>query len=181
MRLPPPWVIAVFVVSLAGVGIDAVRAKPATSLASAITDAHTPTAHTPLANASTARNGVEPLRAALVLQASDCTGNFRMFNLLHRHDVRGAIGVVVIWYVGADADSLAIRAAMPTWMRDAELRRAPPAVLFELSRMGHRTTPVLLMLDDSGRLRFATQSPRSAREFAGLQRIITGLTWTEER
>lgn len=199
MRIPLPWVIAVLGVSLAGVGIDAVRAKPASSLATAISahattrsdrnqtaerrGAHaiTGTTHRTRASRTTTLDEPAVLSAALVLQADDCSGNFRMFNLLHRRDVREAIGVAVVWYAGAAGDSARIRAALPAWMRATAIKPVPPAVVFELARMGHRTTPVLLMLDDDKRLRFATQSPRSAREFAGLQRIITGLTWTEER
>jgi len=123
----------------------------------------------------------DPLTAALVLHADDCTGNFRMFNLLHRADVRTAIGVAVVWYVGATSDSTRIRHALPAWMRSVALAPVSRDVVRELARLGHRTTPVLLMLDTEGRLRLTTQSPRSAREFAGLQRIITGLTWSEDR
>jgi hypothetical protein len=46
--------------------------------------------------------------------------------------------------------------------------------------MGHTSTPALVVLDQSQRVRFATQSPRSPREYAGLRRIIEGLTWIEE-
>jgi hypothetical protein len=38
----------------------------------------------------------------------------------------------------------------------------------------------MLVADAEGRVRFATQSPRSSREVAGLRRIIEGLTYIEE-
>lgn len=104
-----------------------------------------------------------------------------MFNLLHRRDVRAAIAVAVVWYAGAASDSTTIRRALPVWMLQARLQPVPRNVVRELNRLGHHSTPVLLMLDDSSRLRLVSQSPRSAREFAGLHRIITGLTWSEER
>ncbi len=170
MRIPLPWVIAILGLTLAGVVIDAVRAKP---------DASLPAAMAPFAPPATI--DAAPLSTALVLHADDCPGNFRMFNLLHRADVRTAVALTVIWYVGAPADSVRIRQALPAWMAQVALRQVPMHVTRELARLGHRTTPVLLMLDDAGRLRLATQSPRSGREFAALQRIITGLTWSEER
>ena len=39
---------------------------------------------------------------------------------------------------------------------------------------------VIEVLDQEGRVRFTSQSPRSPREFAGLRQIIEGLTWIEE-
>lgn len=174
MRIAPHWVIAFLGLSLAGVSIDAARAKPGASLADEVS-AHV----TPFAASS--GPAPKPLAAALVLHRDDCTGNFRMFNLLHRRDVRAAIAVAVVWYAGAASDSSAIRRTLPTWMMQTRLRPVPRNVVRELNRLGHHSTPVLLMLDDSTRLRLVSQSPRSAREFAGLHRIITGLTWSEER
>lgn len=179
MRFSHHWVIAFLTVSLAGVAIDAARAKPGKSLAAEIAEYARTMAATD--STTTFANGKAPLAAALVLHVDDCNGNFRMFNLLHRQEVRSAIGMVVIWYAGPIADSAAIRAALPDWMRSTPLHPAPPHVVRELTRLGHRTTPVLVMLDEMYRLRFATQSPRSPREFAGLQRIITNLTWSEDR
>ena len=57
---------------------------------------------------------------------------------------------------------------------------APPAVVGQFASLGHTTTPALLVLDQEGRVRFTTQSPRSSREVAGLRRIIEGLTWIED-
>lgn len=188
MRISHHWVIAFLSVSLAGVAIDAARAKPGKSLATSIAE-YAPDSTTPFVSApaseparSTPRSSaVRPLAAALVLHVDDCSGNFRMFNLLHRQEVRGAIAMAVIWYAGTVSDSGAVRSALPGWMRNAPLQPVPMHVVRELARLGHRSTPVLLMLDEEQRLRLTTQSPRSPREFAGLQRIITSLTWSEER
>lgn len=174
MRIPTPWVIAFLGVSLAGVSIDAVRAKRNASGSASL--ALSMASFVSATNATPA-----PLVAAVLLQAADCTGNLRMLNLLHRRDVRSAISLSVIWFVGAPGDTSVIRALLPAWTRAVPLRSAPHDVMRELARFGHRSTPVLLMLDNEGRIRLTTQSPRSAREFAGLQRIITGLTWSEER
>lgn len=191
MRISLHWVIAFLTVSLAGVVIDAARVKSGRSIAEEIMQ-YAPALDALALDASASRTAsgtaarratpvVAPLAAALVLHVDDCNGNFRMFNLLHRTEVRGAIGMAVIWYAGVLADSARIRTALPAWMRATPLLPVPPHVTRELARLGHRTTPVLLMLDEARRLRFSTQSPRSPREFAGLQRIITSLTWSEER
>ncbi len=178
MRLSLHWVIAFLTVSLAGVAIDAVRVKPGKSLAAEIAEY---VSESGAATPQSARLAQAPLAAALVLHVDDCNGNFRMFNLLHRTEVRGAIGMAVIWYAGSITDSTRIRSALPEWMHATPLRPVPPHVVRDLARLGHRTTPVLVMLDEEHRLRLTTQSPRSPREFAGLQRIITHLTWSEER
>jgi hypothetical protein len=60
------------------------------------------------------------------------------------------------------------------------LARVPGSAIGELMRLGHKSTPAIVVLDQEGRVRFTSQSPRSAREFAGLQKIIEGLTWIEE-
>ena len=120
------------------------------------------------------------IQAAVVLQALDCTGNLRVLQLLHRGDVRERMHLAVIWFVGPAADSVVIRKLLPSWTRSTKLVLAPPGVLRDLGRLGHRETPTLVVLDQQGHLRLATQSPRSPREFAGLRRIIEGLTWIEE-
>jgi hypothetical protein len=60
------------------------------------------------------------------------------------------------------------------------LRPAPRHVVHQFAALGHTSTPALLVLDLEGRVRLATQSPRSSREVAGLRRIVEGLTWIEE-
>jgi hypothetical protein len=116
----------------------------------------------------------------VLLQRADCTGNIRLFDLLHRPGVRDRLRLAVIWYVGPDTDTTAIRSLLPAWTREAPLERVPGAAMGELIRLGHRSTPAIVMLDQEGRVRFTSQSPRSAREFAGLRQVIEGLTWIEE-
>ena len=170
------WVIAGLVVSLAGVGYDVVRAMPQRTLSGAmrqVTHAATP-ATSAGARATTA------VQAAVLLQLNDCSGNLRMLHVLHRGSTARHIQLAVIWYVGPVSDSTHIRTALPSWTGTIPLRPAPPAVVQQFAALGHTTTPALLVLDQDGRVRFTTQSPRSSREVAGLRRIIEGLTWIEE-
>ncbi len=170
------WVIAGLVVSLAGVGYDVARAMPQRTLTGAmrqITHAATPT---PSAGA----RATTAVQAAVLLQLHDCSGNLRMLHVLHRGSIARHIQLAVIWYVGPVSDSTHIRAALPSWTGTIPLRAAPSAVVQQFASLGHTTTPALLVLDQDGRVRFTTQSPRSSREVAGLRRIIEGLTWIEE-
>ncbi len=185
MRSLLQWSGAVLIVLSAGVLMDIRRAVPAPTPVRPI-----PTAMTALsARAETARaEGVAerfthggPVRAAILLQAADCTSNLRILHLLHRPTVRDGLQLSVIWYAGPTADSLAIRPLLPAWTSRTPLRAVPASVLKELARLGHTSTPLLVVLDQEGRVRFTSQSPRSSREFAGLRRIIEGLTWFEER
>ena len=168
MRAIFRWTIAASALLLAGVLIDAARAAPRDGL------------RTELARHVGVRKPGAPIQAAVLLQREDCTGNTRLFDLLHRPQIRDRLQLAVIWYVGPDQDTTAIRSLIPPWTRHTRLQRVPGAAMSELMRLGHRSTPALVVLDQEGRVRFTSQSPRSAREFAGLRQIIEGLTWIEE-
>ena len=101
-------------------------------------------------------------------------------DLLADCGVESRLSLAVIWYQGPPSDSSEIRARLPAWTRASPLRPVPAGVVRDLARMGHRTTPLLLAVDESGRIRLVTQSPRSAREVAGLRRIVEGLTYRED-
>lgn len=170
------WVIAALVVSLAGVGYDVARAMPQRTLPGAMR--HVTRATAPVVSAGA--RATTAVQAAVLLQLNDCSGNLRMLHVLHRGSTQRHIQLTVIWYVGPASDSTSIRAALPSWTAAIPLRAAPPAVVRQFASLGHTTTPALLVLDQEGRVRFTTQSPRSSREVAGLRRIIEGLTWIEE-
>lgn len=174
MRALLRWSGAVLAVLSVSVLIDTRRAAPAGSLPASITRHVASTSDTPFTRAA-------PVRAAALLQAKDCTGNLRVLHLLNRANVRDNLMLSVIWYVGPVADSTIIRALLPAWTAAIPLRPVPRDVQRDLARLGHTSTPLLVILDQEGRVRFTSQSPRSSREFAGLRRIIEGLTWFEER
>lgn len=122
----------------------------------------------------------EPIRVAMLFQLSDCSSNLRPLSLLWEPHVADRITLFELWYVGPAKDSTAIRALLPARALGTPLRPAPQGIVAELRRLGHQHTPVLVAYDQEGRVRFTSQSPRSAREFAGLRKIIEGLTWIEE-
>lgn len=122
----------------------------------------------------------EPVRAAVVLQRSDCTGNLRLFELLHRRGIGERLALNVLWYIGDARDSVIIRRLLPAWTKHVSLTPVPQSALKELALLGHRSTPVVIVFDQEGRVRLTSQSPRSPREFAGLRRAIEGLTWIEQ-
>jgi hypothetical protein len=166
------WVLAGLMMSFAGVVFDAVRATPPRSLRDALGQYHASTIH----NARLP----SPVGAAVLLQLRDCSSNLRMLHVLHRGASRDRIRLAVIWYAGPVGDSLAIRAELPPWTAEIPLRPVSGAVLKQFALLGHTTTPALLVADQEGRVRFATQSPRSSREVAGLRQIVEGLTFLEE-
>ncbi len=171
------WVLAGSVVSFAGVGFDAARARAPRSLRDAMQQYDAP-ASSPAASSHTA--SPSRVRAAVLLQLRDCSSNLRMLHVLHRGTSRHQIRLAVIWYAGPVTDSSAIRLELPSWTAGIPLHPAPRTVLQQLAALGHTTTPALLVADQEGRVRFATQSPRSSREIAGLRRIVEGLTFIEE-
>lgn len=121
-----------------------------------------------------------PVRAAIALQLSDCSGNLRLLDLIHRSTVRHAITLEALWNVGNPADSARVRALLPRWTRDVPIVPAPSGALHELASLGHRSSPMLVLLDQASRVRLVTGSPGSAREFAGLRRAIEGLSWFDD-
>lgn len=168
MRAMLQWSIAAVGLLLAGVLVDTARAAPRNGLRRSLA----PHIASFLPGA--------PIQAAVLLQRSDCSGNIRVLDLLNRESIRERLRLAVLWHVGPAADTVAIRALLPAWTRTVPIRQAPAAALMELRQLGHRSTPMLVILDQEGRVRLTTQSPRSPREFAGLRRIIEGLTWIEE-
>lgn len=182
MRAPSVWhwVSAGLVVSLAGVGYDAVRAQPVRTLPEALRPYALPSGRGTPGPPTAQPDGPPAVQAAVLLQLADCSGNLRMLHLLHRGPTRTRVRLAVMWYVGPVADSTAIRAALPSWTSVIPLRPAPRPVIRQFAALGHTSTPALLVLDQDGRVRLATQSPRSSREVAGLRRIVEGLTWIEE-
>ena len=152
---------------LAGVLVDSARATPASGLRDVAEGAQAPSPG-------------GRLHSAVLLQRTDCTGNLRLLDLLARGEVAERLELRVIWFVGQATDTLEIRRLLPAWTQAVPLRAAPTHVISELSRLGHRSTPVVVLYDQEGRVRLTSQSPRSLREFAGLRRAIEGLTWIEE-
>ena len=160
--------VVTFALLLAGVFIDTARATPRGGLRESLSPYVPPLVP-----------GV-PIQSAILVQRSDCTGNIRMLDLLTRSSVSDRLQLAVIWYDGPSGDSVPIRQLLPAWTRNVALKPVPARALRELARLGHRGTPLLMVLDQEGRIRFTSQSPRSSREYAGLRKIIEGLTWIEE-
>jgi len=133
-----------------------------------------------LASVAAARGPGARVQAAIVLQLADCSGNLRLLHLLHLPSVEARLSLAIIWYEGPVSDSTEIRARLPAWTRASPLRPVPPSVVRDLARLGHRTTPLLLAADHDGRIRLVSQSPGTAREVAGLRRIVEGLTYRED-
>jgi len=162
------WFVAVGVVALAGIAVDAAQALRPIELSAALRP------HT-----SRTAPG-RPIQAAVVLQKQDCSGNLRVLDLVHRRRVRDQLSLRVIWYAGPAGDSSYIRNVLPPWTRHIPLLPLERSLFSSLEALGHSTTPLLIVLDQDDRVRFVSQSPRSSREVAGLSRIIDGLTWIEE-
>lgn len=154
--------------ALVGIAVDVRQASGGTPLVATMATVVAP------------RTAERPIQAAIVLQKSDCSGNLRMLHLLHRKNVRERMQLRVIWYAGPVRDSTEIRGLLPAWTSTIPLQPLSHALFNELVRLGHNETPTLIVLDQDGRIRFTSRSPRSSREVAGLARIIEGLTWIEE-
>lgn len=170
MTRPFHWIAGASFLLLAGVAVDAARASRGAGLTLR-------TAIPPLADGRTR----PAVRAALVLQRRDCSGNLRLLHWLRAPALASGMALSVLWYAGPPADSAAIRALLPAWSAAVPLRPVPDPVVRDLRALGHRATPVLVVLDADDRVRLVTQAPRSPREAAGLRRALEGLSWFEDR
>ena len=171
MRPPVRWMCAAAFIMCAGLLVEGLPASSASTLAHEFTPYASSQSTDVLAGVS---------GAAVLLQLADCTGNLRMLDLLNRRAVRDGIHLRVLWYTGPVADSSRIRAALPAFAQAIPLVPATPAVIRAFAALGHITTPTLAVLDPFGRVRLATQAPRSSREYVALRNIIEGLSWNEE-
>jgi len=122
-----------------------------------------------------------PLGAAAVIQREDCASNLIMFDVLKRPSLAGAIDLKVIWWLGNPRDTMGVRGLLPAWAQQIALRPVPTDALRDLKRLGHRSTPMLIVFDESNRVRLVSQSPRSNRELVGLLRILEGMSWSDHR
>jgi hypothetical protein len=165
MRRALPFSGAIAVILLGGVLLDSARARATPPL--------------PQTLGASPELGA-PIHATLLLQKADCTGNLRMLQLLSPAATERRLALQRIWFTGQATDSSAIRSALPAWAGTVPIEHIPAHALKALRQLGHRSTPVLIVQDQEGRLRFVSQSPRSAREFAGLRRIVQSLTWIDE-
>lgn len=118
--------------------------------------------------------------AAMLLQLADCTGNLRMLDLLNLRAAREGIALRVIWFTGPAEDSTHIRELLPSFAKGTKLVAASKHVITLFADLGHTTSPAVVVLDPFGRVRLASQAPRSPREFAALRNIIEGLSWNED-
>lgn len=164
------WMAGASLLLLAGAAVGAARA-------SRRGPAPLPRAIPPLSPSS----AVPVVRAALLLQRRDCSGNLRWLHWLHTPPLASGIGLAVLWYAGPATDSTAIRSLLPAWTATVPLRPVPKAMVRDLRALGHTATPVLMVLDADDRVRLVTQAPRSPREAAGVRRALEGLTWFEDR
>ncbi|HET7458691.1 MAG TPA: hypothetical protein VFJ74_13675 [Gemmatimonadaceae bacterium] len=139
------------------------------------------------------RRGSTPatLDAFLVTSPRDCASNLDALDLLAREDVaprvRLAAALVAIPRQQRAAHATVNDTAAIRTVREAiaahglpipPVRALDPATAQLLRQMGYRTTPLLVVLDSAGTLRFATPPARSFAEFHGLARALAALAAT---
>ncbi len=115
------------------------------------------------------------LDAYVVFQLADCQGNLRMLDLLRRRGLRDRVALAGLAFVGSDAELERARSRLPVGARSVPIRRATRASIDLLAGIGHRTTPILVVLDAERRVRYITGAPRSPRAYVGLARVLASL------
>jgi hypothetical protein len=115
------------------------------------------------------------LAAYVVFQLADCDGNLRVLRLLQRRTLRDRVPLAGLAFVGSDAELDRARGRLPAAARTLPIRRATGSLVSLLARLGHRATPIVVVLDAEQRVRFVTGVPRSPRAYVGLARVLSTL------
>jgi hypothetical protein len=150
------------------------RRRDAAPLAEELGAARVAAAADPLAGGRQPARGAA-LDAYVVFQLTDCDGNLRVLDLLQRHGVRDRITLAGLAFVGSHAELERARSRLPLRARSVPIRRATRASIDLLAGIGHRSTPILVVLDAERRVRYVTGAPRSPRAYVGLARVLASL------
>lgn len=117
--------------------------------------------------------GERPLRAIVVASPHDCIGNLRFANVLSRRDVAAVVGVPELVVQGQARDTIGLRRMLPTLLESSTMRLLQPSERALLHAIGHHATPVMLLFDQEGHLRIATQVESDAVTRTAIARAIT--------
>lgn len=109
--------------------------------------------------------------AAVFLQERDCTSNLAFLQLLARPEFSHRF-TVVVYDVGGRRSINRMTAHLRGQDLPFRVAPAPPGSLPRLRRMGYRSTPVLVLVDQGSRVRLATAAPTTADE---MQRLASAL------
>lgn len=117
-----------------------------------------------------------PMRAVIVASPGDCRGNLRFANVLMRRGVAPVVGAPELVIAGSSVDTVGLRPTLPPAVRRASLRLLSTSERSMLRSIGHNGTPVMLLFDRDGRLRFVTHAMNDPVARTADMRAIRHLT-----
>jgi hypothetical protein len=115
------------------------------------------------------------MHAIVVAQRADCSGNMAMAEVLTRRRIAPHVASRTVLIAGTAADTVAIRAHLPSSLRAARLRLLEAPERAWLLAAGHGATPLLLLLDERRRIRLVAPVPEGPSSFVAFTRSLTHL------
>ena len=115
--------------------------------------------------------------AVVVLQSADCASNMNFLLVLQRPAIARSITLSHAWVVGTanGVDSIS-NALESRGMVGIPVQRATHTMTNALKAMGVHRTPILVIVDRGGAVRFVSGSPTSPVEYVALAQSLSALT-----
>jgi hypothetical protein len=116
----------------------------------------------------------QPFRGIVVLQPADCTSSVEFLRAVQRPEIRAAVPVEAV-VIGSTAEVDSAGALLDALGISMRVHQGDRHTLAAVAGLGHRATPVLVVLDHTNSVRLASASPASAGEFRALLASLRAL------
>lgn len=115
--------------------------------------------------------------AFVVLQAADCASNMNFLLMFQRPPIARSITLSHAWVVGTanGVDSIS-KSLESRGMMGITVHRATHTMTTALKMLGVHRTPLLIVVDQGGAVRYVSGSPTSPVEYVGLAQSLSALT-----
>lgn len=157
----PQWILPCAMFVLAVIGCTRQRTQPTLAV---------------LLNANGTQS-TTTFSAFVVLQSSDCASNMNFLLVLQRPAIARSITLTHAWVVGTanGVDSIS-KSLESRGMVGIPVQRATHTMTNALKVLGVHRTPILVVVDHRGAVRFVSGSPTSPVEYVGLAQSLSALT-----
>jgi hypothetical protein len=113
--------------------------------------------------------------AYVIFQAADCESRLDFLALFDRAAIVSRVRARQLVFVGDASDLARIERDFGPRAHGLPISLADDRLGAALGQIGARTTPMLVLLDDSGAVRFVSPGPRTPTEYVGLAHSLSSL------
>ena len=120
----------------------------------------------------------QPFHGLVVLQPQDCLSSVEFLRVVQRPEIRRAVQVEAV-VIGSRAAADSAGALLDALGISMRVHQGDGRTLAALASLGHRSTPILVVLDRTRAVRLASASPSSAGDYRALLRSLRALAEPE--